>query len=343
MIVLLISLLLDIAMLALIIIKTKSISPPFRFAAFSVILNLFAYYIASGLSESFGSNILFYAICAAVSKLFIIYIFGVFGQNKKTQNPFAYLTAIAVSVCVCVYIPPLPGIICGLILLVYLFYTEFSDKDEIKPGLPDTANENSLYIRTIEENYRKSRELWHDLNNHILSMRSLAENKKYDELEVYINSLSDKIAENAFPVKSGNIILDALIADKYHRAVKAGIYTEFELIDYRNTMEAEDLCVIAGNLFDNAIEENLRSPDKENRYIKVYISSIEDSLVIRFKNPLYHELTVKSGLPSTTKPDAVHHGMGLKNARRVCDKYGGDLLWTSENGVFEIAARLIIT
>ena len=237
MVVLLFSLLLDIIMLALIIIKTKSITPPFRFAAFSVIINLFAYYIANGLSESFGGNILFDAICAAAAKLFIMYIFGVFGQNKKTQNPFAYITTIAVSLCVCVSIPPLPGIICGLILFLHLFYMEFSDKGEITPGLSDSADENSLYMRTIEENYRKSRELWHDLNNHILSMRSLAENKKYDELEIYINSLSDKIAENAFPVKSGNIILDALIADKYHRAVKAGIYLEFELIDYRNTME----------------------------------------------------------------------------------------------------------
>jgi sensor histidine kinase regulating citrate/malate metabolism len=118
---------------------------------------------------------------------------------------------------------------------------------------------------------------------------------------------------------------------------------EFESIDYRNTINEEDLCVIIGNLFDNAIEENLRSTDKDGRYIKLYIASKEDMLVIRTKNPLHHELNIKSGLPSTMKPDAVHHGIGLKNVRRICDKYSGELIWTSENGIFEIAARLIIT
>jgi len=232
-------------------------------------------------------------------------------------------------------------------LLAYLLYTEYSNKDEIINEPPSqSTSENSLYIKTIEENYRKSRELWHDLNNHILSMRSLAENKRYDELEIYINSLSKKIADNAFPVKSGNIILDALIADKYHRAKKADIYVEFESINYQSTIDAEDLCVIVGNLFDNAIEENLRSPnniDNNGRNIRLYISSIDNSFIIRLKNPLYHELNIKSGLPSTIKPDAVHHGMGLKNVRRVCDKYNGELLWTNENGIFEIVARLVIT
>ena len=341
MVVLLISLVLDIILLVLITIKIKSILPSLRFAAFSVLINLFAYYIASGLIESFGNNILFYIICTIASKIFIVYTFSVVRRNKKVYNQVIYLMVIAVSFCV--YNTPLPGIICGIILLAYLFYAEYSHKEEIKSELPLSMNENSLYLKTIEENYRKSRELWHDLNNHILSMRSLAENKQYDELDIYINSLSEKIADNAFPVKSGNIILDALIADKYHKAKKADIVMEFERIDYRNTIDAEDLCVIIGNLFDNAIEENLRSRDKDGKYIKLHISSIDDSLIIQFKNPLYHELTIKSGLPSTIKPDVVHHGMGLKNVRRICDKYNGELLWKDENGIFEITVNLIIT
>jgi sensor histidine kinase regulating citrate/malate metabolism len=249
---------------------------------------------------------------------------------------------MVISVSLCIHNTPLPGLICGIILLAYLLYAEYSAKDKNNSDAMQTVNDNSLYLRTIEENYRKSRELWHDLNNHILSMRSLAENKQYDELEIYINSLSEKIAGSAFPVKSGSIVLDALIADKYHKARRADIYVEFVLIDYRNTINDKDLCVIIGNLFDNAIEENLRSTNNDGRYIKLYISPKDDTLIIQLINPLYHELTVKSGLPSTVKPDSVHHGMGLKNVRHICDKYNGELLWTSENGIFEITARMYV-
>jgi sensor histidine kinase regulating citrate/malate metabolism len=194
---------------------------------------------------------------------------------------------------------PFFGIISGVILIAYLFYVEYMGKNEISYSKNDTSelNETSLYMRIIEENYQKSRELWHDLNNHIVSMRSLVDNKEYADLEVYINSLSEKIADNAFPIKSGNIILDALIADKYRIAKKHGIFVEFESIDYRNIIEAEDLCVIVGNLFDNAIEGNVRSICNEDRYIKLRISSVSDSLIITLKNPLFHELVVKSGLP----------------------------------------------
>jgi sensor histidine kinase regulating citrate/malate metabolism len=105
----------------------------------------------------------------------------------------------------------------------------------------------------------------------------------------------------------------------------------------------EDLCVVLGNLLDNAIAENQHAPPGAERYIQLYIAPEEGALVIRLKNPLFRPLSVRGGLPATLKPDAVHHGIGLKNVRRICDRYNGELVWNDENRVFEITARLIIT
>jgi len=163
MVVLLIGLFLDVILFVAITAKNKNISLSIRFAAFSAVINLFAYCISSGLNETFGAHILFEIICAATSKIFILYVFGVFRQNAKTQNPAAYIMVVAVSLCI--YDTPLTGIICGIILLAYLVFAEYSGKSEIKAETPPQAGENGLYLRTIEENYRKSRELWHDLNN----------------------------------------------------------------------------------------------------------------------------------------------------------------------------------
>lgn len=338
---LIISFIFDIILLVLIILKSKNILQALRFAAFSSVINLLSYCISNGLSESFNKSIMVDIICTVAAKVFVFYVFITFAESIKTQKLPEYLMVTVISLCV--YNTSLSGILCGTILLVYLLYLEYSREDEIKNENPNPVNENSLYLKTVEENYRKSRALLHDFNNHIVAMRSLTERKQYDELEIYINSLSEKIASSVFPVKSRNIVLDALIADKYQRARRADIYIEFEKVDYRNAITNEDLCVIIGNLFDNAIEENLRSSDKDNRYIKLYISSIEDRLVIRFRNPLHHELIVKSGLPSTIKPDIIHHGIGLKNVRRICGKYNGELIWTNENNIFEITVQLIIT
>jgi len=349
MMILWISFVFDAMLIIYIAAKAKNIKAPSRFVAFSSIINLFAYYIACGLNTAFGVNLLFDVICTITAKIFVVCAYYFFRQRKTSQSFIVYIIVITISLCV--HTIPLIGIISELVLLVYLLRFEYSNikntgKSDVSVKQDNAAallNENGVYLRTIEENYRKTRALWHDLNNHIICMRSLIEDKQYDELEIYVNALSEKIASGVFPVKSGNIVLDALMADKYQKARKADIYVEFENINYHNAIDAEDLGIIIGNLFDNAIEENLRSPNKETRFIKIYMTSIDDTLVIRFKNPLLHDLTVKSGLPFTTKPNTVHHGIGLKNVRRVCDKYNGELLWSSENGIFEITARLILT
>lgn len=334
------SLTIDIVLLILTI-KNKSVTKALRFLSYAAIINLLAYYMTCGLYEAFMQSILIDIVCAVTAKIFVIYMYSLFTKDEKFQKPSVYLLVIAVSVCV--HANSITGIVCEIILLAFLLYSVRAGKTDEKDNDAVKSNENSPYLRTIEENYRKLREIWHDLNNHILCMRSLAENRRYDELESYINLLSDKVSDNIFPVKSGNIILDALIADKYQKARKSGIYIEFEAVNYNAALDEGDLCTVLGNLFDNAIEENVRSKNNDNRYIKLYISSADDKVTIRLKNPLCHELTLKDGLPSTVKPDVTHHGIGLKNVRRICDKYNGELVWITENSMFEITARLILT
>ena len=54
-------------------------------------------------------------------------------------------------------------------------------------------------------------------------------------------------------------------------------------------------------------------------------------------------MKVQNGLPASDKPDLEHHGIGLKNVRRVCDKYHGTLLWEDTDGTFTATARLKMT
>lgn len=97
---------------------------------------------------------------------------------------------------------------------------------------------------------------------------------------------------------------------------------------------------MVGNLLDNAIEENRKCREPGQRRISVRISSKEDFLRVTVTNPLFHELKVKNGLPASEKPDAEHHGMGLKNVRRICDKYGGTLVWDASDAQFMVTAEL---
>lgn len=321
-----------------------------RFTAMSAVVNMLALYLSAGLTAEFANAAFLEIICAAVAKIFVIWIFTWREEPADGMLP-VYLLALGVSLCF--HSEAVAGMSCELLLLAFLLYSQYTGRKGRREegygtdhaagyGMASGFGGKNLYLRTIEESYRKNRALMHDLNNHAIAMRSLADGGKQEELIRYIDAFSRKVKENMFPVRSGSIVLDALLADKYHRASAQDIPMMFEEIRYCIDLDNEDLCVVLGNLLDNAIEENGKCPDAGRRRIFVRIFSGEGSLNIRVRNPLFHELTVKNGLPVSQKPDAEHHGMGMKNVRRVCGKYNGTLVWDASEKEFSVTAELFV-
>lgn len=339
------SLILDAALAAAGLAERRGKMWLIRFAALSVTVNMNAFYLSAGLAAEFGEAALLTAACAAAAKIFVVWIYV---QKEKPAEEMLPVYLLCMAVSLCIHIKPATGLACELALLAFCLYAEHigrerqrreTERGEKKAGVEEEGGQ-SLYLQAIEDSYRKNRALMHDLNNHAIAMRALADNGEYGELERYIDTFSRKVKENLFPVRSGNLVLDALLADKYQRAAGLDIPVLFEGVRYCARIPGEDLCTVVGNLLDNAIEENRKCREPGQRRISVRISSKEDFLRVTVTNPLFHELKVKNGLPASEKPDAEHHGMGLKNVRRVCDKYGGTLVWDASDAQFMVTAEL---
>lgn len=314
------------------------ITAALRFLAMSALINSSAYYMILGLTGSYGNHFLLTSICTITAKIFIIWTYLQYGKTECGNEP-AYLLTILLSLCF--HRNPISGLLCETALLLYLLYREHQGKPTAQEEAAPMHDQNSrLYLKTIEESYRKNRALMHDLKNHIIVLRSLAEQKEYDKLLAYTDSMAEKVSGNLFPVHSGNIALDALLADKYHTARQKSIFVEFLHVRCDASLDNGDLCAIIGNLFDNAITENLKTECAKDRWISISIRTTGEELLIELKNPLFHPLKIQNGLPATDKPDLEHHGIGLKNVRRVCDAYGGRLLWNDTDGVFTISAQI---
>ena len=88
-------------------------------------------------------------------------------------------------------------------------------------------------------------------------------------------------------------------------------------------MKEMDISSIFGNALDNAIECELKIPDKEKRLIHVSAYSQKNFLIIRFENYFEGEIDLGHDLPATTKNDPQFHGYGLKSLRYTVMKYGG--------------------
>ena len=93
-----------------------------------------------------------------------------------------------------------------------------------------------------------------------------------------------------------------------------------------------DLCVIIGNLFDNAIEASLALPE-DKRLIRVYMDMKNTQLYISFTNfTAGKKLKKEAGRFRTTKGDG--HGFGLLRIDGIVERLGGYLSRNSEDGAF---------
>lgn len=92
------------------------------------------------------------------------------------------------------------------------------------------------------------------------------------------------------------------------------------LFDFMNVM---DICSIFGNALDNAIECELKIPDKEKRLIHITAHSQKNFIIVLFDNYFEGNVQLGDDLPATTKKDAQFHGYGLKSLRYTVQKYGG--------------------
>lgn len=189
------------------------------------------------------------------------------------------------------------------------------------------------HYQEVETMYKKMRGWRHDYRNHIQTMKVLAEKGDLEAIKEYLNKLDEDLAIVDTVVKTGNAMADAILNSKISLAKSKGINVKVDAhVPVKLKMSELDLCVILGNLFDNAIEASLPLPENE-RLIRVYMVMKNTQLYISFTNfTASKKQTKEANLFKTTKGDG--HGFGLVRIDSIIEKLDGYLSRNSEDGAF---------
>lgn len=185
----------------------------------------------------------------------------------------------------------------------------------------------------VENMYKKMRGWRHDYRNHIQILKAYAKTGDLDSIKNYLNELDTDLNTVDMVVKTGNPMADAILNSKITLANSKDIKVHADAhIPLALTTPDIDLCVIIGNLFDNAIEASLKLP-KEERLIRIYMDMKNTQLYISFTNFTAGGKMKKHGrIFGTTKGEG--HGLGLLRIDSVVDRLGGYLSRNSEDGAF---------
>ena len=189
------------------------------------------------------------------------------------------------------------------------------------------------HYQEVENMYRQMRGWRHDYRNHIQTIKALAENGDMEAVMQYLDGLELDLNTVDTVIKTGNAMADAILNSKISLARSKNIEVHVDAhIPVKLKMSELDLCVILGNLFDNAIEASMKLPEG-SRMIRVYMDMKNTQLYISFTNFTATGKLEKVGrLFRTSKGKG--HGFGLIRIDAIVERLGGYLSRNSEEGAF---------
>lgn len=191
------------------------------------------------------------------------------------------------------------------------------------------------YYAEVENMYSKMRGWRHDYRHHIQAMKVHAAHGEYQEIDKYLDMLDDDLTNVETVIKTGNRMADAILNSKLSMASQREIQVKAEAkIPVSLTVSELDLCVILGNLLDNAMEACMELPP-ERRLIRIYMEMKGNYLYLALTNTASGR---KKQNFRSTKGEG--HGFGIARADAIVKKYGGYIKRASEDEAFSTEVLL---
>jgi len=199
-----------------------------------------------------------------------------------------------------------------------------------------TEYQNKILDKQVEEVqniYLTMRSWRHDYHNHLQKLKAHIMMDQIKETNQYLNELEIDLDNVNQLVESGNINLDAILNSKISLALKSNVEINYKAqVPEKLTVSDIDLCVLIGNLIDNAVEACDKIKVGSKKFIRIYIGILKKQLYITVSNSTIEIIRKLDEEYITTKRG--NHGHGLKRINNIVNKYDGFINRQNEPGVF---------
>lgn len=207
-----------------------------------------------------------------------------------------------------------------MIIIIYVFVVKMIESSQHQNENNLLHQQNEMILKNIYEQKRRF-ELWehniHDYKHKTNLLYSLSKDKKYDEIDKIIEKDYHFIQDKAFYIHSGNALVDVILNNKMNIAKEKNINFTCNIdLSQKKVMEDEDLCILLGNLLDNAIEA---SESESNPLIHIQMTTIQNTFTIKIIN----RYTSQKFSLITKKENQHLHGVGLNSVKSIVERYDG--------------------
>ena len=194
----------------------------------------------------------------------------------------------------------------------------------------ESRKKHDMLLLENAENIKRQR---HDLRHQLAVIRNLSESKNPSKLTSYIDTMIVEIPSDNSTAYCENIAVNAIITHYASLARKHSIDLQIKLNvpDQVDEISDNSLCVIFGNLFENAIEACILM-EVGDRYINLYSRLQYETLTITMDNSFDGKVIKRNNKFISRKREDF--GVGLTSVARVAEKHRGGVKFETNDLVF---------
>jgi signal transduction histidine kinase len=164
--------------------------------------------------------------------------------------------------------------------------------------------------------------LRHDYKHHLATVKKMIKGGRNTEIYDYLEKLNADIDEKEINDFCKSRVINALLDSFCDICKREEIEFEVKIIlPPEKTVDDYELCIILGNLLENAVTACLRTPDEERKYIEISMRPREGQYGIKVENSFDGVVKSEGKTLYTTKKDG---GLGIKSILSVAGKHGGE-------------------
>lgn len=220
-----------------------------------------------------------------------------------------------------------------LITLIFIIYLLVRKRQQDKHFYEYQDKVLNIQMEEMNDIYMTMRGWRHDYHNHMQAIKAHLEAGQLAEANEYVDRMDDELDRIDFEYKTGNIGVDAILNSKLSLAKKHGVEIKCDtVLNSEISIPQIDLCILLGNLVDNAIEACDKLEEGQRRFLRIYMCIRQSQLYISVSNAT-NEVIRKLDKDYISSKRG-NHGHGLKRINLTVEKYGGYINRQNEPGVF---------
>ncbi len=229
-------------------------------------------------------------------------------------------------------------------LSIYPIYLRLVETIQVKRNAHMYVKQLEYYGRQHDLEEAASaeiQEMKHDMKQRLIYLQELVKSDQKEKLLTTLeNLIGQSVSIGRLESKTGNLIIDAMVNHIWEKTSKKEIrlHTKLEVPGVMKIKD-EDLGVLLGNAFDNAVEAS-EYVEKDKREIWIEITHEKGYLYIFVRNRYQGKIEHDKEHRLVSRKEESFHGWGIYSMKKIAKRYHGQVKLDWEGDIFSLETIL---